>query len=167
MLIQLNIKLHSGKIILVAFRSGAFQGTFWYQFQNAWIPPEQVTTGMAILAEPPANFHSSGMHRIPPESPESGRNLWGTDKTSPNTSWRWSISAVSMHLLLSPHHRHPRIDNSTNGWGEKLTKGKQEIEKRANKMIGRDMRDEEGKWVMGDDDLLVVVPQSSRHFLFL
>ena len=82
MLIQLNIKLHSGKIILVAFRSGAFQGTFQYQFQNAWIPPEQVTTGMAILAEPPANFHSSGMHRIPPESPESGRNLWGTDKTS-------------------------------------------------------------------------------------
>ena len=37
---------------------------------------------MAVLAEPSANFHSSGMHRIPPESPESGRNLWGTDKTS-------------------------------------------------------------------------------------
>ena len=36
---------------------------------------------MAILAEPSANLHSSGMHRIPPESPESGRNLWGTDKT--------------------------------------------------------------------------------------
>ena len=82
MLIQLNIKLHSGKIIPVAFRSGAFQGTFRDEFRNAWIPPEQVTTGMAILAEPPANFHSSGMHRIPPESPESGRNLWGTDKTS-------------------------------------------------------------------------------------
>ena len=37
---------------------------------------------MAILAEPSANFHSSGMHWIPPESLESGRNLWGTDKTS-------------------------------------------------------------------------------------
>ena len=82
MLIQLNIKLHSGKIIPVAFHSGAFRGTFRYQFRNAWIPPERVTTGMAILAEPPANFHSSRMHRIPPESPESGRNLWGTDKTS-------------------------------------------------------------------------------------
>ena len=82
MLIQLNIKLHSGKIIPVAFRSGAFRGTFRDEFQNAWIPLEQVTIGMAILAEPPANFHSSGMHQIPLESPESGRNLWGTDKNS-------------------------------------------------------------------------------------
>jgi len=46
-------------------------------------------------------------------------------------------------------------------------KGMQEIEKRANKMIGRDTRDEEGKWATGDDDLLVIIPQSSRHFLFL
>ena len=37
---------------------------------------------MAVLAEPSANFHSSRMHWIPPESLESSRNLWGTDKTS-------------------------------------------------------------------------------------
>ena len=37
---------------------------------------------MALLAEPSANFHSSRMHRILPESLESSRNLWGTDKTS-------------------------------------------------------------------------------------
>jgi hypothetical protein len=81
-LIKLKIKPHSGKLIPVAFRSGEFRGTFRYQFRNARIPPEQEITGMALLAEPSANFHSSGMHRIPPESPESGRNLWGTDKTS-------------------------------------------------------------------------------------
>ena len=46
-------------------------------------------------------------------------------------------------------------------------KGKQEIQKRANKMIGRDTRDEEGKRAMGDDNLLIVIPQSSRNFLFL
>ena len=28
-------------------------------------------------------------------------------------------------------------------------------------MIGRDMRDEEGQRAMGDDNLLVVIPQSS------
>ena len=82
LLIELTIKYHSGKIIPVAFRSGEFRGTFRYELRNARIPPEQETTGMTLLAEPPANFHSSGMHRIPPESPESGRNLWGTDKTS-------------------------------------------------------------------------------------
>ena len=82
MLIQLQIKYNSGKCIPVAFHSGEFRGTFWYQFRNARIPPEWETTGMAVLAEPSANFHSSGMHQIPPESPESGRNLWGTDKTS-------------------------------------------------------------------------------------
>ena len=82
MLIKLKIKYHSGNFIPVAFRSGEFRGTFRYQFRNARIPPERESTGMAILAEPSANFHSSRMHRIPPESPESGRNLWGTDKTS-------------------------------------------------------------------------------------
>ena len=95
MLIQLNIKLHSSKIIPVAFHSSAFQGTFWYQFWNAWILPEWVTTGMAILAEPPANFHSSGMHQILPESQESGRNLWGTDKTSSMTWLNVSTLALS------------------------------------------------------------------------
>ena len=45
--------------------SGEFQGTFRYQFWNARIPPEWETTGMAVLAEPSANFHSSGMHRNP------------------------------------------------------------------------------------------------------
>ena len=82
LLIELTIKYHSGKIIPVAFRSGEFRGTFWYELRNARILPEQETTGMTLLAEPPANFHSSGMHWIPPESPESSRNLWGTDKTS-------------------------------------------------------------------------------------
>jgi len=38
---------------------------------------------MAILAEPPANLHSSGIHRNLPESLESGRNQWGITKTSP------------------------------------------------------------------------------------
>ena len=96
MLIQLNIKLHSSKIILVAFCSGAFQGTFQYQFWNAWILPEWVTTGMVILAEPPANFHSSRMHWILPESPESSRNLWGTDKTS-----NFSSKLCTSHTYLS------------------------------------------------------------------
>jgi hypothetical protein len=41
----------------------------------------------------------------------------------------------------SPHHRHLQIDNSTMDGGEKLTKGMQETEKRANKMIGRNTRD--------------------------
>ena len=58
----------SGKCILVAFRSGEFQGTFRYQFRNARIPPEWETTGMAVLAEPSANFHSAGITRIQQES---------------------------------------------------------------------------------------------------
>ena len=37
---------------------------------------------MAILAESSANLYSSGIHRNPPESPESGRNQWGITKTS-------------------------------------------------------------------------------------
>ena len=81
-LIKLKIKCHSGKFIPVAFCSGEFRGTFRYQFQNTRIPPEWKITEMALLAEPPANFHSSGMHQILLESPESCRNLWGTDKTS-------------------------------------------------------------------------------------
>ena len=39
-LIKLKIKSHSRKLILVAFRSGEFQGTFHYQFWNAKVPPE-------------------------------------------------------------------------------------------------------------------------------
>ena len=65
MLIKLKIKYNSGKFIPVAFRSGEFRGTFRYQFRNARIPLEWETIGMAILAEPSANFHSSGMHRNP------------------------------------------------------------------------------------------------------
>ena len=60
MLIKLKIKYHSRNFIPVAFCSSEFQGTFWYQFQNARIPPERESTGMAILAKPSANFHSSG-----------------------------------------------------------------------------------------------------------
>ena len=66
-LIKLKIKPHSGKLIPVAFRSGEFQGTFRYQFRNARIPAESGITGMAILAESPANFDSSGIHWNPPE----------------------------------------------------------------------------------------------------
>jgi hypothetical protein len=91
-LIKLKIKPHSRKLIPVAFRSSEFRGTFQYQFRNARIPPEQEITGMALLAEPSANFHSSGMHRIPPESPESSRNLWGTDKTSTEANVEESTS---------------------------------------------------------------------------
>jgi len=40
MLIKLKLKPHSGNCIPVAFLSGAFQGTFWYQFRNERIPPE-------------------------------------------------------------------------------------------------------------------------------
>jgi hypothetical protein len=39
-LILLLIKLYSSKWILGAFYFGAFRETFWYQFQNALIPPE-------------------------------------------------------------------------------------------------------------------------------
>jgi hypothetical protein len=67
-LIKLKIKPHSGNLIPVAFRSSTFRGTFWYQFQNAKIPPERETTGMAILAESSANLYSSGIHRNLPES---------------------------------------------------------------------------------------------------
>ena len=38
------------------------------------------------------------MHRIPPESPESGRNLWGTDKTS---SFAAVVRYESVHMLLA------------------------------------------------------------------
>ena len=79
---------------------------------------------MAVLAEPSANFHSSGMHWIPPESPESGRNLWGTDKTSGSpelaachASWLscWSSETVFgefgflNHQLLAPCARTAHI----------------------------------------------------------
>jgi len=39
-LIKLKLKPHSGNCIPVAFLSGAFQGTFQYQFRNERIPPE-------------------------------------------------------------------------------------------------------------------------------
>ena len=65
MLIKLKIKYHSGNFIPVAFHSGEFWGTFRYQFRNARIPLEWESTGMAILAEPSANFHSSRMHQNP------------------------------------------------------------------------------------------------------
>ena len=90
------------------FRSSEFRGTFRYQFRNARIPSERKITGMALLAEPPANFHSSGMHRIPPESPESGRNLWGTDKTSLFRGWHWSYE---LRIYVK---REPRLRNGGN-----------------------------------------------------
>jgi hypothetical protein len=101
MLIKLKIEYHSGNFIPIAFRSGEFRGTFRYQFRNARIPPERETTGMAVLAEPSANFHSSGIHRNPPESPESGRNQWGITKTSHWGSVMWRCWAL-VELTSSP-----------------------------------------------------------------
>ena len=62
---------------------------------------------MAILAEPSANFHSSGMHQIPLESPESGRNLWGTDKTSKRAVTRQHVGCMPPRR----HHGKERREN--------------------------------------------------------
>jgi hypothetical protein len=106
MLIKLKIEYHSGNFIPVAFRSGEFRGTFRYQFRNARIPPERETTGMAVLAEPSANFHSSGIHRNPPESPESGRNQWGITKTSIPYGFLVEIPCGMVEFTWNPHGIH-------------------------------------------------------------
>jgi len=52
-----------------------FWGPFRCQFQNCSIPPEYVTTGMAILAGPPAKFYSSGFRSFLQESVGHDKDL--------------------------------------------------------------------------------------------
>ena len=57
-------------------------GPFWSQFRNGSIPLEEMVPGMVILAGGSAKNNSTGIHRIPQEWPDSGRNHRGMIKTS-------------------------------------------------------------------------------------
>ena len=61
---------------------------------------------MPLLAEPSANLHSSGMHQIPLESPETSRNLWGTDKTLLYTPWAFAKPVPVPVKTHTPGHRY-------------------------------------------------------------